>query len=262
MGSDFSSLTAMKNIGNGSTASVELVTDPQGGIYVMKTIQKGNKKVCPTNVQREIKAGQRLKNHPGIVAVTRSSEEKTCVKLLMDYVHGRNLKQITQQRNGRPMDEKTVKSIFEQVVDAVAFMHSKGVAHRDIKLENIMLSTDGKVKIIDFGMCQTMWSARCTDHVGSYQYCAPEVLDRKRNYNGYMADVWSLGVVLYALLFGQLPFSSSDFREMKTAQHLDLYIPSTKVSASAQNLLREMLQVDPLKRITMKNIALHDWLSY
>lgn len=229
----------------------------------MKTIRKDNNKSrLPISVKREIKAGQRLKNHPSIVSVTQSSEDKSHVRFLMNYVHGRTLKQLSRQRNGKPMEESAVKALFEQLIEAIDYMHSKGVAHRDIKLDNIMLTADGKAKIIDFGSCQTSWAARCTDHVGSWEYCAPEVLDRKRSYNGYTADIWSLGVVLYALLYGQMPFTSEDFREMKTAANLSLCFPKSKVSDAAQDLLRQMLRLDPSQRISMKQMALHDWLSY
>jgi len=262
MGSDFSSFSVMKDIGNGSASTIELVTDRQGAVFATKTILKTDKTRLASSVKREIKAGQRLKGHPGIAAAMQSSEDKTCVRMLMEYVHGKNLKQIQRQRNGLPMEEAAVKALMEQLVDAMDHMHSKGVAHRDIKLANIMLATDGKAKLIDFGMSQTTWSARCTDHVGTFEFCAPEVLDRKKTYNGYAADVWSLGVVLYALLYGQMPFGSEDFREMKTAANVSLCFPKSKVTEAAQDLLRQMLQLDPSRRITVKQMAMHDWLSY
>lgn len=261
MGAQWSDLTIMKNLGSGSVGSVDLIATKDGRVMAMKTISKQNKKFKASSVKREIKAGQKIK-HKGVGAVRTSYEDKENVYLFMDYISGKDLVSVMKERNGIPMEEKAIREIFEQLLDTIDHIHSKGIAHRDIKLANIMLEPNGTVKVVDFGLCETTWAGRCKEHVGSLDYAAPEVFGTKA-YNGYSADIWSMGCLLYALFCGALPFTKTQLQQMQTSKCIFPTFPArSNVSDQAKDLISQMLKVDPLERISLKNIILHEWLAY
>jgi len=147
----------------------------------------------------------------------------------------------------------------------------KKVAHRDIKLDNILLDSKGNTKIIDFGLASMDEDEvhGCRNFVGSPEYVAPEIIQRKP-YSGYKADVYSLGMVLYCMLFGQFPFipekrfeSILNGEEHPVLEWPDqlLKFPTFSVSKTARDLLSQMLEVDPSKRISMEQLSKHNWLQ-
>lgn len=104
--------------------------------------------------------------------------------------------------------------MFKQVIDALAYCHSKSILHRDIKLDNILLAIDGSVKICDFGVGKIVKPGEVMkEQCGTPAYIAPEILE-DRGYEGFAVDIWSAGVVLYAMLYGSVPFKANDLAEL------------------------------------------------
>ena len=167
---------------------------------------------------------------------------------------------------------------FQQLVSAVSYMHSKGVGHRDIKPENILLSSDGSLKIADFGLA-TLFSHNgatklCRTSCGSPPYTAPEVVDcdarqwktADQGYRGDLVDIWSCGIVLFVLLVGNTPWDepldrSYEFHEyVATDGHPDDELWN-KLPADTSSLLRSMLQVEPTRRFSLAAIRRHPWFT-
>ncbi|GET93157.1 serine/threonine protein kinase, putative [Leishmania tarentolae] len=209
-------------------------------------------------IKREIKI-MRVLRHPHITRLYDVVKTKHDIVLVMEYVSGGELFDYVI-RKGR-LEEPTARALFQQLAAAVSYCHRYRVTHRDIKPENIMMEHDCRsVKLSDFGLSSITHDGRFFEtSCGTPNYACPEVVSG-RLYGGPEADVWSCGVVLYAMLCGTLPFDDNNiailFKKIQTA---DYAIPS-HVSAEAQDLLHRVLVVNPLERATMEQVMQHPWL--
>lgn len=159
--------------------------------------------------------------------------------------------------NGR-LTERRAMFIFRQIMSAMQYCHSFNICHRDLKPENILLNSTNQVKIADFGMAalhQTE-SHHLQTACGSPHYAAPELL-KNRAYRGDRADVWSLGVILYAILAASLPFDDPDVRQLLAKTKKGQYQMPEFLSLEAQDLIRRMLQVNPDNRISLREMWRH-----
>jgi serine/threonine protein kinase len=149
-------------------------------------------------------------------------------------------------------------TFFRQIMSAISYCHEFNICHRDLKPENILLTSDGTVKVADFGMAalhQTT-SHRLHTACGSPHYAAPELLKAKQ-YRGDRADMWSMGVILYAMLAARLPFDDPDLRVMLAKTKKGEYEMPEFLSLEAKDLIRRILQVNPDRRITMREMWRH-----
>jgi len=251
--------TVVKNLGAGSNGSVDLVRDENKTQFALKTVAKNHNQPTSKYILREIEVGKTLK-HPGVAAALKTWEDEENFYFLMEYIKGMDLITMMEAREGQGLSESAAKDMFLQILEGLTHVHSKGIAHRDLKLDNLMIDVLGRVKIIDFGLCKTGGAEECDGRIGSREYCAPEVFQTKQSYNGYMADVWSTGVVLFTLLFGCFPFTSNDIRLLKMGIDVSIHFPPSTVSAEAKNLVKKMLAVNPKKRITLNKVREHEWV--
>jgi len=252
-------LSFVENLGMGTMGCVDLVRMDARAL-ALKTIKKQSHNYNRQSVEREISVA-RLMSHPGIVATMTSWEDKENTYILMEYVKGHDLISFMEALDG-PLPETFARRVFDQLRQIVLYMHSMGVAHRDLKLDNIMLDDNGQVKIIDFGLCTYEDVQNCTGAVGSAEYCAPEVEFGGSPYDGHLADIWSMGVVLYALLFNSFPFSVCGWNHLMTTGRVELSFPAnTRCSMAARDLVQSMLAFEPSERITLQEMAEHPWLQ-
>eukprot|EP00158_Paraphelidium_tribonemae_P005913 Partr_v1_DN27587_c0_g1_i2_m30046 putative serine threonine-protein kinase len=153
------------------------------------------------------------------------------------------------------------KKFFRQILSAVEYCHQNSVIHRDLKPENLLLDDYGNIKIIDFGFGNTFHRDRLLDtYCGSPFYAAPEMIQGIR-YIGPEVDVWSLGVILYALLSGRLPFDATSMNELYEKIAKGKYTCPAHFSPGAINLISIMLKTDPKKRATLEKIRSHPWVT-
>ncbi|EOA92930.1 Maternal embryonic leucine zipper kinase [Anas platyrhynchos] len=160
------------------------------------------------------------------------------------------------------LSEEEARVFFRQIVSAIAYVHSEGYAHRDLKPENLLIDEEHNLKLIDFGLCAKPKGGldyHLNTCCGSPAYAAPELIQGKA-YIGSEADIWSMGVLLYALLCGFLPFDDDNVMAVYRRIMRGKYTIPKWLSPSSTLLLSQMLQVDPKKRITVKHLLSHPWL--
>jgi serine/threonine protein kinase len=153
------------------------------------------------------------------------------------------------------------KILFKQIIEAIGYIHSRSIVHRDIKLDNILLDGKGNIKIGDFGVSRLVKQGEIMrEQCGTPAYIAPEILEDK-GYVGFAVDIWSAGVVLYSMLYGSVPFKANNMEELHTMIMKGKYTLKEDISADARSLLRQMLEKNPRKRIHVSKILKHEWFN-
>ncbi|KAG1327614.1 Non-specific serine/threonine protein kinase [Cocos nucifera] len=212
-------------------------------------------------IKREIGTLKLLK-HPNVVRLYEVSASKTKIYMVLEYVNGGELFDKIAQKGKLP--EQEGRRLFQQLIDAISYCHDKGVYHRDLKPENVLVDAKGNIKISDFGLSALpqhlgndgLLHTTC----GSPNYIAPEVL-ANRGYDGARSDIWSCGVILYVILMGYLPFDDRNLAVLyQKIFKGDTRIPKW-LSPGAQNLLRRILDPNPITRINVAEIKAHEWFK-
>ncbi|XP_058442355.1 sperm motility kinase 2B-like [Marmota monax] len=244
----------LRDIGHGGFGQIKLARHCLTGAQVaVKVLQKKGQKL---QVLSEPDMMRSLE-HPNIIQLFQVVETRRNIYLVMEHADGG---QLLDQIPLGGMQEEEARRLFREVVCAVAYCHDKGMVHRDLKPKNIMLDAKGHIKLIDFGF--STWvtpGQKLKESWGTLSYIAPEIIQRKA-YEGPPVDIWSLGVTLYFMLTGKLPFMGSTRKETMRQIVLGLYRDPPHVSLAAQMLIYQMLTLDPRKRPTAKQILRHIWL--
>ena len=174
-------------------------------------------------------------------------QTETHVLIVIELAAGGDL--LSYVRKRRTLKEDVAKSLFKQLVTALSYCHERRIVHRDVKLDNILLTIDGRVKLCDFGVSkQTAPGEVMTERCGTPAYIAPEVL-KEQGYGGCKSDLWSAGVVLYAMLYGSVPFKANNMPELQDSIRAAAYKLADSVSEPARDLIVKILEVDPKKRL-------------
>ncbi|XP_044963421.1 carbon catabolite-derepressing protein kinase-like [Hordeum vulgare subsp. vulgare] len=197
--------------------------------------------------------------HPHIIRVYEVIETPKNIFVVMEHCNNGELLDYIIE-NGR-LQEDEARRIFQQILAGVEYCHRIMVVHRDLKPENLLLDSKYNVKLADFGLSNVMRDGHfLKTSCGSLNYAAPEIISSKL-YAGPEVDVWSCGVILYALLCGSVPFDDDNipslFRKIKGGT----YILPSYLSDSARDLIPKLLNIDPMKRITIHEIRVHPWFK-
>ncbi|XP_064410417.1 5'-AMP-activated protein kinase catalytic subunit alpha-1 isoform X1 [Latimeria chalumnae] len=209
-------------------------------------------------IRREIQ-NLKLFRHPHIIKLYQVISTPTDIFMVMEYVSGGELFDYIC-KNGK-LDEKESRRLFQQIISAVDYCHRHMVVHRDLKPENVLLDAQMNAKIADFGLSNMMSDGEfLRTSCGSPNYAAPEVISG-RLYAGPEVDIWSSGVILYALLCGTLPFDDDHVPTLFKKICDGIFYTPQYLNPSVITLLKHMLLVDPMKRATIKDIREHEWFK-
>uniref|UniRef100_H2Y4G8 non-specific serine/threonine protein kinase n=1 Tax=Ciona savignyi TaxID=51511 RepID=H2Y4G8_CIOSA len=211
----------------------------------------------------------RTLDHPNIIQVRKIAETDSKVYIIMDYAFTNLRIQIMKHCY---IPEEQARHWFCQLASALEYMHRRGVAHRDIKLENILIDQHNTIKLCDFGFSKMtdrrsgILPENSTTYCGSLGYCAPEIL-RRTPYDPWKSDIWSLGVVLYRMVVGGMPFGEGNdlgsVKRISIAQSRSLEFPTfPKTSVECQELIRRLLTVESDRRITLLDISKSRWVNH
>lgn len=212
------------------------------------------------NVKREIEILEKL-NHPHIIKLLETVDAPRQLHLVMEYAGGCSLHRYLKRRPTRRLEEHEAKRIFKQVTSAISYCHDLDISHRDIKLENILLDETNEVKVIDFGFSTCMPSDKKMKlFCGTPSYMAPEIVLRKE-YAGNPADIWALGVLLFALLSGTFPFKGTTERELYRKIARGIFEIPGHITGAPRALIKKMLTVDPDRRPSSSCILADAWFS-
>ncbi|NWI84939.1 NUAK2 kinase, partial [Pitta sordida] len=210
------------------------------------------------HIRREIEIMSSL-NHPHIISVHEVFENSSKIVIVMEYASKGDLYDYISER--QRLTEQEARHFFRQVVSAVYYCHKNGIVHRDLKLENILLDANGNIKIADFGLSNVYQQDKLLQtYCGSPLYASPEIING-RPYKGPEVDSWSLGVLLYILVHGTMPFDGHDYKTLVKQITSGDYREPTKLS-DACGLIRWMLMVNPERRATIEDIATHWWVNW
>ncbi|KAM6307762.1 MAP/microtubule affinity-regulating kinase 4 isoform 2-T2 [Podargus strigoides] len=250
----------LRTIGKGNFAKVKLARHILTGREVaIKIIDKTQ--LNPTSLQklfREVRIMKGL-NHPNIVKLFEVIETEKTLYLVMEYASAGEVFDYLVS-HGR-MKEKEARAKFRQIVSAVHYCHQKNIVHRDLKAENLLLDADANIKIADFGFSnQFTLGSKLDTFCGSPPYAAPELFQGKK-YDGPEVDIWSLGVILYTLVSGSLPFDGHNLKELRERVLRGKYRVPFYMSTDCENILRRFLVLNPAKRCTLEQIMKDKWMN-
>ncbi len=247
-----------RTIGKGLLGKIKIckhsLTDQNVAIKIFKKHELRNESDLII-LEREIHILKKLK-HKNIIQIFETIQTHSHFYIVMEFVEEDILNKINEKRQ---INELEALNYFQQIISSLQYLHHQNIAHRDLKPENILIDDKSSIKLSNFGL-STMYNhdrllnTRC----GTKYYTSPEIL-RGEDYQGETADIWSIGVILYQMLTGNFPFSGENENEyLHNLLKNEISFPS-EISFTCQDLLRNILEKDPMKRYHLEDIVKHEW---
>lgn len=254
-----------ERIGSGGFGVVrKAVNDENEEIVAIKVLDKTELKLhnMTQNVKKEITLLTTLR-HPNIVRGLEVLNSRTKILLVMEYVGGGDLHTVLTEQ--KVFTEEEAKKHFRSLLACLSYCHDKGVYHRDLKLENLLLTTSGDLKVCDFGLASvrsmsTSSNDLCKTIVGTEDFSSPEIL-RNKPYKGDKADMWSAGIVLYIMLAGYCPFRGNSPRELAENIASCKYSFPHEFPRGARRIIQHLLVPDAKRRLSASEVMKDEWVS-
>jgi hypothetical protein len=258
----------LDHLGSGSYGNVVLGSnDKSKEKFAIKVIDKSNK---PARFLKFIKTEieiMRFCNHENIIKFVDCFETADSIYIVQEYLQGGDLFYYYTEVMQKKLSEDKIKNIMRQLGQGIKYLHEYGIIHRDIKPQNIMLtdkSSSPKVRIVDFGLSRIIGSQeKASECLGTLNFSAPEVV-KKTGYNNKV-DIWSLGILIYYLLFDNLPFSDPDKQKLNVVTNIcykDYTLPNvSKISPELNDLLKGCLDKNCDKRLNIDQFLSHKWFQ-
>jgi serine/threonine protein kinase len=251
----------VKLIGKGAFGKVTLGIHKLTGKQVaIKTIEKNYMQddFSKRKVFQEVYLLKKIK-HSNVIRLLEVFESSKHLLMVMEYAGGGDLLRLIKRK--AKLQESDAKFIFKQIAYGLAHIHCRSVIHRDIKLDNILLDCEKGVKICDFGVSKIIKKGQVIqEQCGTPAYLAPEIIIDK-GYEGFFVDIWSLGVLLYAMLCGTVPFKASNLDDLHKLILKGEFTFPNELTSEAQALVRGMIKLEPKDRLTIPQILSHAWLK-
>ena len=244
-------------IGKGTFSKVKLGIHKRSGMKVAIKILDKSKIIEKEDFERIVREIQMISemDNDHVIKVYQIFEDEKNYLIIMEYCEGGELFNYIVEKQKLPENETAF--FFYQIIKGIEYIHSKNIAHRDLKPENLLLDKDKKIKIIDFGLSNYFdGKKKLSTPCGSPCYASPEMVSGKK-YNGFNIDVWAIGIVLFAMLCGYLPFEDDDnnvlFKQILSAK---IEYPD-HLSDLSKDMLQKIIVIDPDKRIKIHEIKEH-----
>ncbi|KAA8528162.1 hypothetical protein F0562_035587 [Nyssa sinensis] len=253
-----------RTLGEGNFGKVKYAKNIDSGQpFAVKVLEKN--RIIDLKITDQIKreiATLKLLKHPNVVRLNEVLASKTKIYMVLEYVTGGEL--FDRIASKGKLSEAEGRKLFQQLIDGVSYCHNKGVYHRDLKLENLLVDAKGNTMITDFGLSALPQHVRDDGLLhttcGSPNYVAPEIL-ANRGYDGATSDTWSCGVILFVILTGYLPFDDRNLAVLyQKIFRGDVQIPKW-LSPGVRNLIRRILDPNPVTRITTAEIKADEWFK-
>lgn len=216
-------------------------------------------------IREEVAIMKKL-NHPNLVQLIEvlDDPEEDSLYMVMEMCKKGVVMQVGLDETAKPYSEETCRHLFRDLILGIEYLHAQGVIHRDIKPDNLLLSEDDVLKVVDFGVSQMFEKPgpmRTAKSAGSPAFLPPELCGKHGDVSGTAADIWSMGVSLYCLKYGSIPFHTESMMEMYDAiKSKEPKIPADE-SPVLVDLFKRVLEKDPEKRITMLELREHPWVT-
>ncbi|KAL4805824.1 hypothetical protein BDV18DRAFT_13449 [Aspergillus unguis] len=257
-----------KHAVTGQTAAIKIVSKKCAAISQSDSIAAMDKSAgnfvgsgarqMPSGIEREVVI-MKLIEHPNVISLYDVWENRGELYLVLEHVEGGEL--FDYVSNHGPLPEEEAVRLFRQIIAGLGYCHRFNICHRDLKPENILLDGEHNIKLADFGMAALQPAGHWLNtSCGSPHYAAPEII-YGRKYRGDKADLWSCGIILYALLTGFLPFDGGDLHTTLQLVRKGDYMIPPNISVEAADLIQRILQKKPDDRILMKDIWRHPLLK-
>ncbi|KAI9275312.1 kinase-like domain-containing protein [Sporodiniella umbellata] len=251
-----------KTLGKGSSGCVKIgvhkMTGEKVAIKIIPKSHLADNQSVEKAVKREI-AVMKLIKHPNIMSLLDVIDlsDSPNLYLILEYVQGGELFEYLVSR--RKLAETEARKYFQQIIIGLDYCHRHLICHRDLKPENLLLDREKNIKIADFGMASLQPKGSLLEtSCGSPHYASPEIVNGIP-YDGSASDIWSCGIILYALLSGHLPFDDDNIRQLLNKVKVGKYKIPDHVSNDAKDLIQKILVINPNKRLTMKEVQSHPW---
>lgn len=245
-------------LGEGGFGKVRLALHATNGEVAIKTIEKIPMPPDEIVTVPEARHMMRLK-HPHILKLFEVVDTEEHLHLVMEYAPRGDLCAYLMEAG--KLSESAARAWFRQLVSAVQYCHQKNVVHLDIKLQNILVDGQKNIKLADFGLSERFTPGlRLDKFCGTPEYAAPEI-KKQQKYHGPPADVWSLGVVLYSMITGRLPFDAATSQKLSLLVQQGHFLIPYHVSFECEDLLKKCLVTKPSKRATLEAIMRDTWLN-
>ncbi|KAF7722438.1 hypothetical protein EC973_003140 [Apophysomyces ossiformis] len=253
-----------KTLGRGSSGRVKLgihkITGEKVAVKIISKSHLASNASIERAVKREI-AVMKLINHPNIMSLIDVIDltDSPNLYLILEYVQGGELFEYLVSQGRLP--EHEARKYLQQIIFGLDYCHRHLICHRDLKPENLLLDKDKNIKIADFGMASLQPAGSLLEtSCGSPHYASPEIVNGVP-YDGSASDIWSCGIILYALICGHLPFDDDNIRQLLNKVKLGKYSMPDHISYSARDLIQKILVIDPEKRLTMTEVQAHPWFT-
>jgi serine/threonine protein kinase len=260
IGQNVGRFSLTRRIGIGSTCVVSEVKDiATGKIYAAKIIPFTDLSPLKLKqaIDREVRVLRRIKS-PHICSLHDVIETDRYICLVLEHCGGGTLLKRIMQKQLSSMND--MRKIFREVTQAVQHLHDRGIAHGDIKADNVVFDADGKAKLIDLGYCKERRIGCESDKCGTLHYAAPELL-KQGHYDTQNADVWSLGILLHVIVSGRFPYPSNHNAEVRNAILSGELQISPKVTGECRDLMMRMTARKPKDRPTLEQILASTWVT-
>ncbi len=248
-------------LGKGAFGKVNLSLHTLTGRLVeIKTINKTKliNERQKAKIQLETSIMKILSSSNYIVKIYETFQTQKHFCIVMEYICAGDLLSYIRKRS--KLTEQIAKFIFKQIILSLQYIHNHNIIHRDIKLDNILIDLNNNIKICDFGVSKKIsLNDKMYEQCGTPAYIAPEILKNK-GYEGFSVDIWSAGVVLYAMLSGTVPFKGNNLNELHDLIMKGKFNIINDISNDAKHLIKNLLEIEPKKRISIQNILNHPWL--